>query len=363
MKILYGIQGTGKGHESRARCMIDAFKEHSVDIDYVFSGRDKNNFQDMEPFGKYRAFKGFTFAAENGCISIWGTFKQGLSASPTFLKDVFSFDLQGYDLVICDYEPVCAWAVKLHNLINLFRPSKKIKCIGLGNQYAFCYDVPKKPKAYLGKIIPLFAPCEIKLGLHYSQFGQPIIPPILEPLDSVPVQKNMVVIWMDFESLEDVVDLVSPFKDYQFVIYTTKSLPSSLPPHVIVNKASQEGFKRDFSKCAGVISGAGFGISSTAIDSGKHLLVKPIEGQIEHLWNIEALQQAQLGDVMYGLSQETLGEWLKKLSHDSGRRKPYPNVAKAVVSWIMKKKWNTRQELVDSLWNETDEAVVLVKKS
>ncbi len=39
MKILYGIQGTGNGHITRARVMASCFKELGIDVDYVFSGR------------------------------------------------------------------------------------------------------------------------------------------------------------------------------------------------------------------------------------------------------------------------------------------------------------------------------------
>ena len=39
MKILYGVQGTGNGHIARARAMSHAFKEHDVEVDFLFSGR------------------------------------------------------------------------------------------------------------------------------------------------------------------------------------------------------------------------------------------------------------------------------------------------------------------------------------
>jgi UDP:flavonoid glycosyltransferase YjiC (YdhE family) len=37
MKILYGVQGTGNGHISRARLMADAFsRRNDVEVDYLF---------------------------------------------------------------------------------------------------------------------------------------------------------------------------------------------------------------------------------------------------------------------------------------------------------------------------------------
>ena len=47
MKILYGIQGTGNGHITRARVMASCFKELGIDVDYVFSGRPEKDYFDM----------------------------------------------------------------------------------------------------------------------------------------------------------------------------------------------------------------------------------------------------------------------------------------------------------------------------
>ena len=50
MKILYGIQGTGNGHITRARVMASCFKELGIDVDYVFSGRPEKDYFDMQDF-------------------------------------------------------------------------------------------------------------------------------------------------------------------------------------------------------------------------------------------------------------------------------------------------------------------------
>jgi len=34
MKILYGVQGTGNGHISRARVMSKALKQQNIDVDF-----------------------------------------------------------------------------------------------------------------------------------------------------------------------------------------------------------------------------------------------------------------------------------------------------------------------------------------
>lgn len=52
MKILYGIQSIGNGHIARARLLVPALREAGADVDCLFSGRDPENFFDMEFFGE-----------------------------------------------------------------------------------------------------------------------------------------------------------------------------------------------------------------------------------------------------------------------------------------------------------------------
>ena len=69
MKILYGIQGTGNGHISRARVLANKLAQYKqLDITYLFSGSDKRDFFDMEVFGNYLHFDGLTFISRNGKI-------------------------------------------------------------------------------------------------------------------------------------------------------------------------------------------------------------------------------------------------------------------------------------------------------
>ena len=76
MRILYGVQGTGNGHISRARELAKYFAIKNVCVDYLFTGRDKNGFFDMEIFGNYHYRKGLTFYSQNGQVNYLKTFKK-----------------------------------------------------------------------------------------------------------------------------------------------------------------------------------------------------------------------------------------------------------------------------------------------
>ncbi|HTR00810.1 MAG TPA: glycosyltransferase family protein, partial [Candidatus Acidoferrum sp.] len=131
MKILYGVQGTGNGHISRASAMyneLNAFPD--LQITWLLSGRERER-----GCGAIRNFEwrpGLTFATANGRVDLWQTFRKNSLAK--FFHDVSTLDLSGYDLLITDYEPVLAHAARKRGLPT----------VGIGHQYAFRYDIPMR---------------------------------------------------------------------------------------------------------------------------------------------------------------------------------------------------------------------------
>ena len=105
MKIFYAVQGTGNGHITRARAMQKALAVYpDIEVTWLFSGRHKDCFFDMECFGNYRTFNGLTFVTAKGKVSQWQTLKQ---AKPlTLLRDINQFDVSGYDVLLNDFEPI-----------------------------------------------------------------------------------------------------------------------------------------------------------------------------------------------------------------------------------------------------------------
>ena len=65
MNILYGVQGTGQGHISRARAMAAALHRHGVTVTWLFSGRSRQALFDMDCFGDFQHRRGLTFATRD----------------------------------------------------------------------------------------------------------------------------------------------------------------------------------------------------------------------------------------------------------------------------------------------------------
>lgn len=340
MKIFYGVQGTGNGHISRARALNRHFKSAGVQVDYFFSGRTRNAYFDMEEFGDWRNATGLSFVAKNGKIDTFASARN--NSLWEFVSDIRSLDLSGYDRVICDFEPITAWAAR----------RQKIDCISFGHQYAFQHHIPIEGQSWLSqKIIKYFAPGVQQLGLHWHHFDQPILPPIVHTdglsFDSC---NDHILVYLGFESPAVVTPLLQQFPGTRFIYYGEFSEPSQ-QQNVRLEPLSVDGFKRDLQECKGVICNAGFELTSEALQLGKRILVKPLHGQMEQCSNALALEQLDLGSRMNSLSKDSIEQWLQSEQQPSCS---YPDVAKAIVDWLLEANPCTPEQLAQSLWKQTD---------
>lgn len=343
MKILYGVQGTGNGHITRARAMARHLKAAGADVDYLFSGRPAEQYYAMECFDSWRCLPGLTFAVEKGRINPLATIFN--SRPVRLIHDIRSLSLDDYDLVISDFEPITAWAAR----------TQKKESLGIGHQYAFDHDVPKQDDNLVSRtIMNSFAPTHHRVGLHWYHFQQAILPPIVDVIDGpVTGDKNTILVYLPFEDQQDVISLLAQFPQYRFLFYGGKAEQEFSIDNITCKPPSRDGFQKDLLACSGVICNAGFELASEAISLGKKLLVKPVSGQMEQVSNALALEQLQLGVATRMLHAAIVEEWL---DYFSGQRVKYPDVAEALAGWIMSGDFSQASyaELVEDLWAKTD---------
>lgn len=339
MKLLYGVQATGNGHLARARALTPALRKADIDVDFIFTGRAKDQLFNMDIFGEdYRCFEGLTFISEKGKIQALKTLTQNKPLQ--FIHDVKNLDVSGYDLVLSDFEPVTAWAAKLQGVPSL----------SVSHQSAFQLDVPKVSGNLLSRaLMQWFAPTDYHVGLHWYHFNQAVFPPLVEPFQLGPIVVNKIVIYMGFEALDDIIELLQPFTHCHFVVYANVKESYRLN-HILVEPLSHSRFHEDLLSCDGVISNAGFELASECITLGKKLLVKPLHCQYEQLCNAKALEALGRGTVMDQLCQKTLAKWLEQ---ESPRPVHYPDVATAIAKWIKAKDFNNTDTL-QHLWRDIE---------
>lgn len=341
MKLFYAVQATGNGHITRARVLAPKLKKAGIETTYLFTGRPWENLFEMEVFGEYQWRAGLTFSTRAGHIQYLNTVR--CNNLVTFFEDVKNLDLSSYDVVLCDFEPVTAWAARRQG----------VRTLGISHQYAFAYDIPKSGASFMGKqVLKNFAPVDIHLGVHWHHFHFPIIPPVIETdITARPVRQEKIIVYLPFEEIREVVQLLKPFHEYDFRLYSPHSLDSKydLPSHIHIYPLSRHAFQEDFLDAGGVICNSGFELSSEALHFGKKLLVKPLHGQMEQLSNALALEVLQLGEVMPDLDRPTVRTWLEKSQAIQVR---FPDVAEHLAKWLAQGDLTLCPNWINSIWSQ-----------
>ncbi len=340
MRILYGVQGTGNGHLSRARAMATAFADSTLEVDFLFSGRPRERFFDMECFGGFETRQGMTFVNVDGRVDYLRTVLGNNYLR--FVRDVLSLDVSPYDLIITDFEPITAWAGRL----------RRKRVISMGHQPAFDHKVPVANRDLRTSLVMrLFAPGDVRVGMHWSKFDAPILPPLVEVGDG-PVRHtaNKVLVYLPFESQGQVHALLHQLPEYQFFVYAPGS-DFTQRGNLHLRPTSLDGFRADLHDCSAVLCNAGFELSSECLALGKRLLVKPQGRQMEQASNALALRELGYGASTEVLDVESIRLWL---SHEDPHPQiAFPNVAAALTRWLETGDFAPQalETLAGSLWD------------
>ncbi|MDF4806052.1 glycosyltransferase family protein, partial [Vibrio parahaemolyticus] len=110
-------------------------------------------------------------------------------------------------------------------------------------------------------------------------------------------------------------------------------------------------FQIDLHRCSGVIANGGFELPSEALSLGKKLLLKPLIGQFEQQSNVATLELLGLAASMNSLDAFVISEWLNEQDIE---RVHYPDVAGAIVDWLLNGNWACHSELSQQLWKQVD---------
>lgn len=341
MKILYGVQGTGNGHISRARAMAKALQNHpELEVQWLFSGRTPDKLFSMEAFGDYWWREGLTFVHREGKIDTLATGRQ--LDLRRLLRDIRELPVNEFDLVISDFEPVTAWAARKRN-----RPS-----LGVGHQYAFNFPIPAPKYNWMARgIMRVFAPVQSSLGMHWYHFGHPILPPIAQPHPhnwNQAASDGHILVYLPFEHHQPLLEELAQIP-HRFIVY---GAPTELPTadNVELKAPSIDEFQRDLAASRAVICNSGFELIAETLTLGKPILTRPLSGQFEQVANAQALQELQLARVVDRVDARTIVNWLE--TNPMGVRIQWPDVAGSIVRWLASGRREPASQLAESLWEQ-----------
>ncbi|AEV31631.1 hypothetical protein Oweho_0616 [Owenweeksia hongkongensis DSM 17368] len=301
-KILYAVQGTGNGHVARASEIIPILQKYG-EVDVVLSGDQSEVNLPVKP--KYRS-KGivFIYNSKGGISYIKTLFKNNLVR---IFREIFTFPVYDYDIVINDFESITAWACKL----------KGKDCFGLGHQASFQSKKCPHPEErdWLGAfILKYYAPCSSYLGFHFDRYDKFIYSPVIRSdiRAIVPSNKRHYTVYLPAFGNNEIELILNKVENVKWEVFSKHTSAVSSKGNITFYPISSAGFIKSFSECEGVFTSAGFETPAEALYLGKKLMLVPIKGQYEQLCNAEGAKKMGV-PVIYELNQKSipiLQDWI-----------------------------------------------------
>jgi len=340
MKVLYGVQGSGNTPIANARIMEKAFSQRDdIDVDFVFSGRAIGSYEDMTSFGNAQFFKGLDSPSKPQNTNVLKTLKDIKNSQ--ILCNMKQLNIDQYDLVLNDAEPISAWAAKL----------KGIPSISIGHQASFNFRVPKVKNGVSSRLMSHWlAPANIQLGMHWFHFNQPIVPPFIsKQMSSEVSSSNQILVYLPFESVNDIRELLEPLSEQGFICYHPHIKNDIEQEHISWRSLLHTDIEKQIQQCSGVITHGDFNWVSKALQLGKKLLIKPADGQFEALSDLRVLEKLALCHTLYHLDTDDVEDWL---TYEGNEPITFPNDPNPLIDWVLKRQWNNVKPLTDHLWQQ-----------
>ncbi|MGM0586872.1 MAG: glycosyltransferase family protein [Bacteroidota bacterium] len=305
MRILYGVQGTGQGHLTRAKEFLPRFRDYGM-VDVLVSGGDTHTAQ-LVPRHQYR---GCTLHYDQqGRLSLRETLRQ--LRPIRLLRDICNLEVQQYDLVVTDFEPISAWAAKRAG----------VPCVQLSHQAAF-YSALTPRSSHRSpiqeRIIRWFAPANYYIGFHYQQYDRWIEPPVIR--ESIRTLDNMngnrVTVYMPSVHHRKLCEVLRQMPEVRWHVFAPQVNKAYREETVVVNPTSRALFTQSLERSFAVLSNAGFETTAEALYLKKKLMVLPIAGQYEQECNAAALQSLDV-PILPSWSEQQISRIRQWLEHDS----------------------------------------------
>jgi uncharacterized protein (TIGR00661 family) len=281
MKILFGIQGTGNGHISRAREIVPLLQQYG-EVDLLVSGTEAEVSLSQPLAYKFHGFS-FVFGKKGG-VDNWATFK--IMNLPQLWKDMHSIPLKQYDLIINDFEPVSAWACRLQGV-----PS-----VSLSHQCSFVSKKTPRPSKwnYAEWLFKYYSPTTHHIGFHFERYDNFIHTPVIRSdiRNMETSNKGHYTVYLPAYSDKTLVKNLKA-TDAEWQIFSKRTKTPYKDGNVQVFPINNEAFNTSLASCEGLLTGGGFEGPAEALFLGKKVLMIPMRGQYEQQCN--ALSASRLG--------------------------------------------------------------------
>lgn len=314
MRIVFGVQSTGRGHLSRLLGLKPLFDRDGHELFIIVSGYDDppDYFVDALHGVRCERLRGLSMIEDGaGGVSKRGTMKAFARHLPALFEGfhrahgmITDFSP---DFIVSDFEPITG---------SPFVAPGTFK-VGIGNEAILSHPTAvRPPKANLDRfninvVRRLFTSgVDVMLGSHFYPLGGPCLPPILRPeVLSAPVEnRGHLVVYHAYRGLlAPVLDYAKRHPERPIIVYGDTPTTQASPANVRY-ETDPGRFVEDLATCDAYVGTAGFQSICEAFYLGKKIVVQPIAGQYEQQWNATQLE-------MHGM-----GQWFRDdLEHDLSR--------------------------------------------
>lgn len=324
MRILYGIQGTGNGHLSRAQEIMPYLLKHG-EVDILISGNHSDiGIQHPITYACYGL--SYAFGRDGGVDLL----KSVLQARPLkLISDIRRLPVSEYDLIISDFEPITAWAGRMRG-----KP-----VWAMSHQAAFLSAKSPRPaqqNPLMERLFTHYAPSSRALGFHFECYDDFIHDPIIQRdiRQLRPQTGDHITVYLPAYSVEYLIDTLQQVPQIRWEIFAKNFHETRTQGNLTLRPVSREGYLRSVETAEGVLTGAGFEAPSEALFLGKKLMVIPMAMQYEQLCNAAALHEMGVA-VMHQLLPKNLIKLVDWVNDGEVIQRTYPDMTESIVRSVV----------------------------
>lgn len=309
--ILYGVNGEGSGHSTRAKEIITHLEQQGHRVHVVSFDRGLRNLKsDFEVTEIY----GLRLAYVRNQVRYRKTIVGNLLKAPRAGKSIKQLtkmaEQWGVNLVITDFEPLsCRVAHHLH-----------LPLVSIDNQHLLTRAEISYPRecrndAAAAKLVTRVMTHGCDAYLVISFFDAPLrrkdtflFPPILrqEVLQARSTTGDYVLVYVTAPSAE-LMELLGRVRQ-RFVCYGFNR--EGQQGNLLFRTPSLEGFLADLTGCKAVLANSGFSLISEALHLRKPYLAWPLKRQFEQVFNAYYVQKMGYGAYWGDLNKERIEAFL-----------------------------------------------------
>jgi uncharacterized protein (TIGR00661 family) len=323
--ILYGVNGEGAGHSTRAKEVLTHLRKQGHTLHVASFDRGLRNLGDE--FEVTEIF-GFRLTYVNNRVRFKRTIARNVLTAPQAAKSARRLkDLaEGWniDLVITDFEPLSCHVGHRMGL----------PVISIDNQHCLTNAVVSYPRQYqrdaaATKLVTRMMTPHADAYLVISFFTAPVkkrntflFPPLLRQqiLDATPKQGDHILVYVTSPAplLTKVLSTVRG----RFIAYGFGREGEN--GNILYKKPSLDGFFRDLTSASAIVANSGFSLVTEALHLGKPYLAVPVEHQFEQIFNAYWLQKTGYGAHWEELNKERVESFLYNLPLYREKLAAYP---------------------------------------